>query len=128
MPKQHKPPILISERLADADLRETATDRFCELLDTLASEPDIRPLLMVILEAKAAPDDQPAQLLKLSYLLAEVMENPFTPGRLYNVIADELNDIRSEYEESGRQERDLRAGLFVPALAVCNREEATKVS
>jgi hypothetical protein len=98
------------------DRRELENERFCELVDTFGGEPDTRRLLLAILEAKAAPDVQRAQLLAVSLCLAEVMENPCTPSALYNEIGDTLADIQNEHEGSGGQERELRAGFLVPAM------------
>jgi len=65
---------------------------------------------------QTATDDPHAQVLALSYHLAEVMENPFISSRLYNAIGDELNEIQNDHQESAGVERKLRAGLFVPSL------------
>lgn len=98
------------------DRRELETERLCELLDILNDDPGTRALFKAILEAKATPDDQQAQLLAVSLCLVEVMENPCTPSALYNEIGDTLTDIQNEHEGEGAQERDLRAGFFVPAM------------
>ena len=96
--------------------REAENERFCELIDNFGGEPQTRAFLMAILEAKAMPADERAQLLAISHHLAEIMQNDYTASRLYNVIIDELNAIEGDYQDKHATERELRNGLLIPAL------------
>lgn len=99
------------------DGRELNNERFCELVDTFGGEPQTRALLMAILEAKAAPADERAQLLAVSHHLAEVMQNHYTTSRLYNLITVELSELQGDYQEGNETEQELRSGLLIPVLS-----------
>lgn len=94
---------------------ELESERRNELFSELSHEPEIHEFLIAYLEAKADPDDERAQCLALSYLLAEVIENPFTPERIRDEIADGLSQIEGDFQ-GGVLERQLRAGCLVPAM------------
>lgn len=103
--------------------REAETERFGELISELGHEPKIRALLMAILEAKAAPDDQQAQAFAVSHHLAEVLENDCTPERIFNEIVDGLISIE---DTEGNTQRDLRAGFYVSDLINTTQKDKSK--
>lgn len=80
---------------------------------------EIRNLFHAIVSARFLPDDQKTQAIALSLCLAEVMDNPMTPGELYHEIGDRLTDIQN----APNADAILRTTGLVPGLMVMAARE-----
>jgi hypothetical protein len=94
-----------------AAMSEAEAERYCDLLDSFASQPEVRRLIVPILEAQAAPDDKRVQFESLANRLADVIDDPSMPRRAREILecaAIEFINIM-DVEDSGFVRRTFAA-------------------